>query len=1626
MMTARAKRIIMRLALSVAALVVVCLVTAVFVINTQWFSDVLRAKVIAAIEDSTGGTVELQSFRFEPLHLTVVMTGLVLHGTEPRDESPLAAIDSLAVRVKLFPHWGKTFDIPYLIVEKPRVNLVVNADGTTNIPTPKVKKPPSSTSPLATVVDLEIGRFRIDQGNISYLRKQAPFSLEGKNLRFVLNYDLAHKNYSGRIQIAPLTAQSAANKPVALRIDLPLTLERDAVRVSNGRITSQGSDVALDASLVNLKAPTIAANVRAKVSVIELQQALALPINANAKAIPDFVTANLDGQYEESTGVVALRNLDVRLGQTYMHAAGTTGPANGQGIRFNSDFALAQLSKLFNVGTAKIAGELLVSGQAGMNADHQYMVDGNISSRALGVDQGEVHLTNVSLTAPFHVTPDVISVDRLQLAGLGGTLSAKVSLTQMRALSVEGNLRGFSLRAIATALSGHPVDYAAEIGGIVRAADDLKAPGSSNLVASARLAITPSGRGVPVNGRIEADYAAKHGDLNVGNSFVAFPQSRVTFSGTLNQKLEVHLTSHNLNDFLPAARWNSGQAAGPLPVTLKGGSADLNAQIEGSLSAPKIEAQASITKFVAKDSLFDKLSLELTASKSGAAVQNGLLLQKNLRSTFDASIGLLKWHPVSRSPISANVVLQNAGLGDLLALGGEGNIPAGGNVSANVHINGTYGDPLGTASIQIPSGEIYGQPFSDAAAGVKLSPGLVSLDQLQMSSAGGTLNANGMFRHPADSMTAGHLEFHLRSNGVQLAAVKPLQEKSPGAAGAITLTADAAADLAQSAFKIAGLEANISAANLRVRNQDAGNLTAVAHTSSGMVVYSVKSNFSGSAIDVEGRTGLASGYATQATATIRSLSLKNALDIAGQGDVPVTGTLSADASVNGKLDTPNVTGSFDLSNGNIYEEPVNHLSAKLSHNNTVTEISALSLDVPAGHISLSGRYDHPHSLDSGRIEVRVNGGDLQIGKLEHVQLEKPGLAGLLHLTAEATANVTENHGSSSVVLSSATADVTASNVAIDKHALGGMTFSAQTSNRTLNFKFDSDLAQSKIHAAGQTQLAAGYQTKANLDFANVHYVNVAPLLYVDESIAPSFDALVEGKASVDGALEDPASLSARLELTHFDLHSAARGGVSVASVRPLEHLQNDGPVIISLDKSVLKVQQFHLKGPKTDVQLSGGMDFNTTKNPLQLKVLANANLGTLQDVDEKFYSSGDVSVIATVEGTFAQPALNGKIELKNASVNYADIPNGLSNANGVILLSGTTASVRNLTAESGGGKISLSGFVGLSPRAVIYNLRANAQKVRTRYDNLSVTSNANITLTGSSRRSLISGNVSIQRVAYSSSSDIGSLLYSASSPPAVASTPSPSLANMRLDVNIVTASDVRIVTSYVQKLDLSSNLTLRGTAAEPGMVGHITVTDGQLAFFGNTYNVNRGSVNFYDPLTIKPELDFSLETIAQGVDVTLGVTGPLSDMKLSYRSDPPLTFEQIAQLLATNTTPFDPTIASHQPPAAQQSASQMGESALLSQAVASPLSSRLQRVFGLTQFKIDPSVAGSNGQPTAKVTLQQKIANNITFTYITDVTQSNSEIVRVQWDFGARTSAVALRDYNGNVSVELFYKFQKR
>jgi translocation and assembly module TamB len=157
--------------------------------------------------------------------------------------------------------------------------------------------------------------------------------------------------------------------------------------------------------------------------------------------------------------------------------------------------------------------------------------------------------------------------------------------------------------------------------------------------------------------------------------------------------------------------------------------------------------------------------------------------------------------------------------------------------------------------------------------------------------------------------------------------------------------------------------------------------------------------------------------------------------------------------------------------------------------------------------------------------------------------------------------------------------------------------------------------------------------------------------------------------------------------------------------------------------------------------------------------------------------------------------------------------------------------------------------------------------------------------------------------------------------------------------------------------------------------------------------------------------------------VILTVSGPLSKLNLTPRSDPPLQFSEIVALLATGNAPTSqPNLAIQQPATATQSFQQIGAQALLGQALANPVAGRLQHFFGVSKLRIDPSLQGVENNPQARLTIEQQVTPDITFTYITNITNTNPLVVRVEWAVNRRWSVVALREENGLFGVDFLYK----
>jgi translocation and assembly module TamB len=313
--------------------------------------------------------------------------------------------------------------------------------------------------------------------------------------------------------------------------------------------------------------------------------------------------------------------------------------------------------------------------------------------------------------------------------------------------------------------------------------------------------------------------------------------------------------------------------------------------------------------------------------------------------------------------------------------------------------------------------------------------------------------------------------------------------------------------------------------------------------------------------------------------------------------------------------------------------------------------------------------------------------------------------------------------------------------------------------------------------------------------------------------------------------------------------------------------------------------------------------------------------------------------------------------------------------------------------------------------------------VRVRYpEGVSTVVDASLNLTGTSDRSMLAGTVTVLRTGFNPESDFSSLLAKSAEPVRTPSARTGLLGGLTLDVQISTAPDTQFQTSLAEDLQAEANLRLRGTASNPALIGRINITQGQVVFFGTKFTINQGSIAFYNPVRVEPVLNVDLETRARGIDIMLTISGLLNKLNLTPRSDPPLQFNEIVALLATGRTPTsDPTLLTQQS-AMPQSWQQMGASALLGQAIANPVAGRLQRFFGVSKLRIDPTLPGVENNPQARLTLEQQVTPDITFTYITNVTSSNPQVVRMEWSLSKQWSVVALREENGLFGLDFFYK----
>ncbi|PWU02641.1 MAG: hypothetical protein C5B51_20470 [Terriglobia bacterium] len=1603
----RGRKIGLILGGSIAGLIVILVVAGIAIVQTQWFSDFVRQKIITATAEATGGRVEIDAFSFDWKRLRADVRNFVIHGLEPAGSPPLFRAGLVQIDLKLLSPFKGMVDIAALLVDQPQANVIVFTDGRTNIPAPKIKQP-SERSGLETIVNLAIGKFEIRNGSMTFAERKTNFSAMGRNLAAHLDYNALNPSYRGELDMSPLYLRSGQRETMNVNVKLPVTLEKDKITLANAQLTTPESQIAISGSMDHMLAPRYAAHINARIMLDEIDRAAALPVRLDTARGPRQLNADITASMDGNR--VQIQSGRLTLGNSNIEASGTLKDANRPGsVQFNSTLALNELGRLLRVA-AQPEGVVRAGGNATLQANNDYKITANVDGRNIGIRQGGSRLAGINLDSSVTADPHRIELGGLRLAALGGTFSGSASLVEMAQFRISGTLHNFDIVQAARPFVNRPLEYDGVISGPLSAEGNIKQ--LSTLTAKANLAIAPGPRGIPVSGRLNADYNGLADTVTLGQSYIALPNTRIDLAGSLGRQIQVRLVSRDLADFRPIA---------VIPVTFRNGAGTLNATVSGKLSAPQIAGHLDMTNFAVDGRPFTRFATDLTASRSGASITNALLSRGMLQAQLSASVGLRDWKPEPVEPLRVDATIRNADLADILAVAGQSNVPASGFLTADAHITGTIGSPQGAADFSVVNGTLEGERFDRLTARAAMSDTSINIPTLQLAAGPSRIDANASFQHPVNDLKRGVIRAHVASSQVQLAQFQSLVKDRPGLAGTLSVNGDAVADLAPGRageeFQLTTVNANLAVRGLQMQGKSLGDLTATADTAGSALRYNLTSDFAGSSIRVNGQSLINGNHDTTASASIANLPIDQVLALAGRRDLPISGVFAANAQLSGTLTDPRASGNFEITKGSAYQEPFDRLQANLSYSSQSIDVPSMRLSKGPSELDLSASFAHPAGdLADGQLRFQVRSNQMQLAQFHTLQQAKPGLAGTIALAADGAATLRRNQAP---LFSTLNADFNARGLSMDKRPVGDLTATAQTRGRELDFNLKSDFARSNISGTGRMELAGDYPLNAQMNFSNVTYSGLQA--WIGGPAQAGFDGSAEGEVTISGAATRTDTLRGTLELRKLEAHSLNPAGKQKPRVN--FELHNDGPVVVALDRSVVTIRSARIVGTQANLTLSGTASLADAK-PLNIRADGNVKLDVLEAFSPNIFSSGGIALNAAVTGTAGQPVVNGRLQLQNASFNLLDAPNGITNANGVIAFNGTEAEIQNVTGESGGGKVTLAGFVAYGGPQMQFRIQASADRVQVAYpETVTTEASAQLTLAGTTTRSLLSGNVTILDVALHSHSDVGSILSQAATPPASPTASSGLLAGVRFDVRIQTAPDVQFRTSLTEDLQADANLTLRGTVDHPGMLGRVIVTQGDVVFFGYKYSIDQGTILFFDPSKINPILNVDLATTAQGIDVSISIAGPMDRLKFSYRSDPPLQFSEIVALLASGKPPTsDPVLAARAPVPLQQNFTQMGASTLLGQAVANPVSGRLQRLFGVSKLKIDPQITGADNTPQATLTLQQQISKDLTFTYIQNVTQTNAQTIRIEWAIDPRWSAIAQRDITGEFDLDFFYK----
>src|SRR5579875_417940 len=773
-------------------------------LRSPGFADLVRGKIITALEQATGGRVEMASFHWDLSRLAFEADDLTIHGLEPAGQAPYAHVDHVLLRLHIISFFEKRFSLEQVDLQHPVIHIIIYPDGTTNAPQPKIK-PQGSKTAVQQLFDLAIARADLREGMLLLNQQKLPLDFAANDIAASMSYDPSGPRYEGSVTVGKMDVKYADYRDVPARADLQFALWHNRAEVKSLHLASQASSLQVSGVVTDFAAPQVQLSYQSTLNLTQMGAVVRTPQLRGGTLRLDGSAAYSAAAGYESTGRAAIRDLD------YLD--------NGVALRhadLDSDFSLANNRLLLTRTVARMLGGEVTGDAEVRNLSEEQ--EGSVRLRVRGLALSE-------LARMFSIR--ALPLDKLNPAG---SVTGSVNLTWKQTPA-----NAFADLVLDVAAPVRPSDNQLPLTGNLRGRYSVRAE-SIDLAA---LNLTTPHTHLEAAGTLGAMSAALK--LNVNTTSLAEFQPLLTAMGnaplpvelsgeaSFNGSLKGRLRTPQIAGHLQATNftyvYTPGSEAPSLPPPAKRKSWFHRASNPAPLPLPQPAVQPRrihIDQFVG----------EVQYSQSAVALHHTVIEGGSGQLTVDGSSTLDKGNFTDRSQFQVQAAMHNADVAALQRALGL-NYPVSGKLNFKVQAAGTEADPHGQGNISLTEGQAHGIPIHSLASKISFANHAVQFSDIRLHAERGTVSGFGGY-----NFHSREVKLDLAGESIDLAEIPEVQRPRLQSSGIANFTVKGSGTL-----EAPVINAHLEIASLVLNGDKVGNLTAAAVTHGKQLTLTARSNF---------------------------------------------------------------------------------------------------------------------------------------------------------------------------------------------------------------------------------------------------------------------------------------------------------------------------------------------------------------------------------------------------------------------------------------------------------------------------------------------------------------------------------------------------------------------------------------------------------------------------------------------------------------------------------------------------------------------------------------------------------------------------------------------------------------